>query len=155
MVSPIAGTCGNAGERFADVTPSACKRPIRICGATDGVVANIVATWPPSRSVTAGAPLRYGTWVSLMPVNFSISTPDKCCELPLPDVAYVISPGRKRASAINSFTLRAGTDGCADNVFGMRVITVIATKSRIGSYGNFGNRNALITCEENPPSVTV
>ena len=48
-----------------------------------------------------------------------------------------------------------GTDGCADSKFGMRVSTVIATKSRAGSYGSFGNRKALITCEEKPPSVTV
>src|SRR5215203_2870771 len=103
----------------------------------------------------AGAPLRYGTCVSLTPASRSISTPDKCCELPLPEVAYVICPGRAFANAINSLTLRTGTDGCAESALGMRVRTVIATKSRIGSYGNFGKRNALMTCEENPPSVIV
>src|SRR4051812_850545 len=107
----MAGTSGNAGDRVAEVTPSARKRPDRMCGATEGAVANIVATWPPSKSVTAGAPLRYGTWVMLMPASFCSSTPDRCCELPLPDVAYVISPGCALAKAISSLIDFAGTDG--------------------------------------------
>ena len=105
--------------------------------------------------MTAGAPLRYGTCVMLMPASFCSSTPDRCCELPLPEDAYVMSPGCAFANAINSLILFTGTDGCADNTFGMRVSTVMATKSRSGSYGSLGKRNALMTCEENPPSVTV
>ena len=54
--SIIVGTSGAPGKRFAPVTASARRRPEATCEVTEGSVENIIGTWPPSRSVTAGPP---------------------------------------------------------------------------------------------------
>ena len=62
----------------------------------------------------------------------------RCGWLPLPAELYESSPGWARASAISSFTLRTGSEGCATSRLGSATRFVIAVKSRIGSKGSFG-----------------
>jgi hypothetical protein len=52
--SDSVGTSGSAAERFAVVTASARSFPDLMCGSDGGTVSNIMCTWPPTRSVTAG-----------------------------------------------------------------------------------------------------
>jgi hypothetical protein len=49
------GTSGSSEERLALVTAIARSLPALTCGSDDGMLSNIESTWPPSRSVTAGA----------------------------------------------------------------------------------------------------
>jgi DNA-binding transcriptional LysR family regulator len=58
-----------------------------------GIVSNITWTWPPSRSISAGAPPRYGTWSMSMPAIILNSSPSTWSELPLPLDAKLSLPG--------------------------------------------------------------
>src|SRR5258706_14038859 len=51
---PIVGTSGSSSERAALVTASAFNVPARTCSSTGRIDRNIIATWPPRRSVMAG-----------------------------------------------------------------------------------------------------
>lgn len=53
--SATVGTSGSSGERCALVMAMARNRPACTCGRAEGVLSNIDCTWPPSRSVMAGA----------------------------------------------------------------------------------------------------
>jgi hypothetical protein len=57
----MTGTCGSAGERVAVVTARARSLPALMYSIDDEMMANIASTCPPMRSVSAGAPPRYGT----------------------------------------------------------------------------------------------
>ena len=46
---------------------SALILPALICGISTGTSAKNACTWPPSRSVSAGAAPRYGTWTNFTP----------------------------------------------------------------------------------------
>ena len=61
------------------------------------------------------------------------SSPDRCCDVPLPLDANEYLPGLAFRSAISSFTSFAGTDGLITSMFGTRAISVIAAKSFTGS----------------------
>ena len=65
------------------------------------------------------------------------SSPERCCDVPLPLEANEYLLGLAFRSAISSFTSFAGTAGLITSMFGTRAINVIATKSLIGSYGRF------------------
>ena len=56
------GTSGSASERVAVVTASARSLPARMYSIDDGMVSKPTCTCPPSKSVSAGASPRYGTW---------------------------------------------------------------------------------------------
>ena len=65
-------------------------------------------------------------------ITLNIS-PDRCCELPLPEDEKVSWPGLCRASAISSCTVLAGTDGCTTRTFETVPTMVTGAKSRTGS----------------------
>ena len=55
------GTSGIESTRFDAVTPRARTLPVLMCPIGPGRLSNSTCTWPASRSVSAGAPPRYGT----------------------------------------------------------------------------------------------
>ena len=55
----------------------------------------------------------------------------------MPGVPYVSLPGCFLASATNSVSVFAGTDGLAISTFGAMAASVIGAKSLIGSYDTF------------------
>ena len=57
---------------------------VAMCGSTELSGLNSMLTWPPIRSVTAGALPLYGTWISFVPVIDLNSSADRCCGVPLP-----------------------------------------------------------------------
>src|SRR6516225_6924394 len=67
--------------------------PALMCSIDSGKGLKITCTWPPSRSVVAGAPPRYGTWTMSTPAIILNSSPTTCCGVPLPADAMLILPG--------------------------------------------------------------
>src|SRR4029453_15419183 len=92
-VAARVGTSGKSGDRAVEVTASARKDPARICWRIEGILSKITWTWPPSRSVIAGAAPRYGTCCIFVPVIAMNISPDRCTEVPLPDDAKFTLPG--------------------------------------------------------------
>src|SRR6185437_12793106 len=82
--SETVGMSGAKGTRVADVTASARTVPPLICDITDGSVATITLTRPDIRSVSAGPPPRYGTWVNSIPAVRLNNSPHKCWMVPTP-----------------------------------------------------------------------
>jgi hypothetical protein len=66
-VSPMVGISGRLRERAASIMPSTLMRPLSMCGAAVESVANRTWICPASRSVIAGFPPRYGTWIMSTP----------------------------------------------------------------------------------------
>ncbi len=66
------------------------------------------------------------------------SSPDRCCDVPLPADANVSVPGFAFASAINSGTDFAGLFGGTISTLALVPISVIGTKLLTGSYGIVG-----------------
>ena len=58
--APIVGTSGAPGLRSREVIASARSLPARTCGIDTSTLSNIIETWPPTRSCTAGAAPLYG-----------------------------------------------------------------------------------------------
>src|SRR5262245_45639465 len=58
---------GSASERDAVVTANGRNLPALMYSMDAGMVPNMTCTWPPSRSVSASASPRYGTWIMLTP----------------------------------------------------------------------------------------
>ena len=79
-----------------------------------------------------------------VPVIFLNSSPERCCEVPLPADANASSPGFALARAINSFTFFTGVDGLTTSRFGSVAIRMIGAKSLFASYGMFGYKLGLI-----------
>ena len=80
--------------RAAVVTASAPHRARADVRQTRSVTSpNITCTCPPTRSVTAGAEPRYGTWTRSTPVIALNSSPARCGVVPLPEEAMLILPG--------------------------------------------------------------
>src|SRR5262249_40589836 len=63
-------------ERAAVVTANGRNLPALINSSDVGTLSNITCTWPLIRSVSAGAPPRYGTCTMSMPVIILNSSPD-------------------------------------------------------------------------------
>ena len=61
------------------------------------------------------------------------SSPDRCCDVPLPLEAKVYLPGFFFISAMSSATVFAGTSLFTTSMLGTRAISVIGTKSFTGS----------------------
>ena len=59
--SIIVGTSGASGERFGLVTASAFSLPAFTCGSAVVIVSNMIGTWSPRMSFSAGALPLYGT----------------------------------------------------------------------------------------------
>src|SRR5258706_15489477 len=69
--TPAAATVGRPGasaEGWALVTATALNLPDLMCGVTAGAAPNINCTWPPIRSLSAGAMPLYGIRMILTPV---------------------------------------------------------------------------------------
>ena len=61
------------------------------------------------------------------------SSPDRCCDVPLPLDANEYLPGFAFNNAMSSATFFAGISGLTTSMFGTRAISVIGTKSFTGS----------------------
>ena len=75
------------------------------------------------------------------------SSPDRCCDVPLPLEANEYLPGLALSSAISSFTSFAGSAGLITSMFGTRAISVIGDEVLApGRSGRFLYSDALIAC---------
>src|SRR5689334_5434900 len=91
--SAMVGRSGNAGERFAPLTPRALTLPSRANGAIVCKLSNMRSTCPAIRSVIAEAPPRYGTCTISVSVMYLNNSPPTCPGEPLLDDALVSLPG--------------------------------------------------------------
>ena len=85
--SATVGTSGSSGSRLAPVTASARSFPALMCGKAEGMLSNIIITWPPSRSVIAGALPLYGMCRMSTCARYLNISPDMWMLVPLPDEA--------------------------------------------------------------------
>jgi len=97
------------------------------------MLSKVIATCPPTTSASAGGLPRYGMCCISTPVIVLNSSPERCCDVPLPLDAKLYLPGLALSSAINSRTSFAGNSGLTTSMFGTRTISVIGAKSRTGS----------------------
>src|SRR6266508_3097639 len=70
---------GSKSKRVALITANGRSLPALMCSIDSGKGLKITCTWPPSRSVVAGAPPRYGTWTMSTPAVILNSSPTTCC----------------------------------------------------------------------------
>ena len=112
------GTSGTGKARLSPVTPRARSLPLFTKGTAASMVPNITCTCPAVSSVSAGAAPLYGMCSMLVRVSDLNNSPARCPVPARPELAYDNCPGRERASAINSFTLRAGSAGCTISISG-------------------------------------
>ncbi len=85
--SAMVGSSGMTGVRCALVTASALSLPALIYGETAEMEMNARSTWPPSRSMIAGASPLYATCVSFTLASELNISPDRCGGAPTPDDA--------------------------------------------------------------------
>src|SRR6516162_6894609 len=127
-VSAIAGTSGRLVMRWGDATAMSFNLPALTSGNDTPRLSNMQSTLPATRSLSAGAEPRYGTFCSFTcAIIWNIS--EVSCEVvPLPWVAYVILPGFARAQAMTSLILLAAIlSGLTTSAFGTRAMTTIGT----------------------------
>src|SRR5204862_2215687 len=113
-----AGASGATAERFAVVTASARSVPPLASGHAVVMLSNVIATWPPTTSCSAGGLPLYGMSRMSTPAMLLKSSPDKCCDVPLPLDANEYLPGLAFNSVINSVTFCAGMSGLTTRRFG-------------------------------------
>src|SRR5262249_34490521 len=89
----------------------------------------------------------YGTCVSWTPAMLMNISPARCDAEPGPEDAMLISRGLLFASAMKSCTVLTGNEFVTVTAYGCVDVTVIAARSRSGSYGRLGMRVALIACD--------
>ena len=51
----MVGKSGRVGSRLAPVVAKARNLPALMWGKAEGMLSNIIITWPPNKSLTAGA----------------------------------------------------------------------------------------------------
>src|SRR5262249_31990614 len=88
--------CRNVRQQGQAGPAHHCQRrslPALMCSIDSGTGLKITCTWPPSRSVIAGAPPRDGTCTKSTPAIILNSSPERCCGVPLPADAILILPG--------------------------------------------------------------
>jgi hypothetical protein len=83
-----------------------------MCGITLVGVWNVNCTSPLSAAARAGALPLYGTCSNWIPLFRFSSSPTRCWPLPFPGELKRTEPSFFFASAINSVTEFAGTEGC-------------------------------------------
>src|SRR5829696_3337408 len=103
-----------------------------------------MATSPEITAVVAGALPLYGTWSISTPVIDLNNSPARWPGAPAPLEENVSAPRLAFASAINSLTVFAGTEGCSASTFGTVATAVIGAKSFCTSYGSFSYRLGTI-----------
>src|SRR6266511_398703 len=91
--SATVGSSGSTSERVVLVTASPRSLPALMYSADVGTLSNITCTCPPSKSVSASAPPRYGTCTMSTPVIILNSSPDIWIVDPLPEDAMLSLPG--------------------------------------------------------------
>ena len=126
----MVGSPGAADERMAVEMPSPRTRPARIWARAVAEELNDICICPAIKSVVACAAPLYATCVSCTPAIDANNSLITCAELPLPPLAKLSFFGCALASAINSFTVFAGSDGCTINTIGAEVVSVTGAKSR-------------------------
>jgi hypothetical protein len=97
-----------------------------------GAVAELAknsGTCPPIRSVIAGPPPLYGTWIIFRPSISISSAPPRWLMLPMPKDAYDILPGCCLTSVTSSLRLRTGNAGFARMTRGTSPTSEIDWKS--------------------------
>jgi hypothetical protein len=135
--SAIVGNSGASAERFAVLTASARSLPVFTGCADDRIGAIIHCTWPPIRSVTAGAEPLSATWTARVPDWLVGIAPATWRVVALPDEAYGVPPGRAFIGATSSPTVFAGTSGCTTRTLGRSATRATGTRSPRVSYGSF------------------
>jgi hypothetical protein len=128
--------------------------PSRTSGRLDGMLSNIIVTRPPSRSGIAVARPLYGMCSMSMPVIVLKSSPDTWIDVPEPDDAKLIFPSFL-PSAMNSFSVFAGTLLFTTSMFGVVASSVTGAKSLTVSYGIFAYSAALMACVPTVPTTIV
>ena len=96
-------------------------------------MSNIMESWPPSRSASAGALPLYGTWVSCVPVASANSSPERWLPPPTPVEPYEIAPGFALAAATMSAMLFHGELARVTSTYWYTAHSEIGAKSLIGS----------------------
>ena len=112
--------------------------PAWICACALPTAANISCTWPAITSCTAGAVPLYGMFTMSTPDCILNASPAMCSDEPTEPIAKLSWPGLALASAISSFTLLAGSEGCATRIEGEVATSVSGVKSFTGSKGREG-----------------
>ncbi|MNL40803.1 hypothetical protein D3C87_1631770 [compost metagenome] len=144
MVSPMGGTPGNCGSACGLVTPSARSAPLLMCGRALSELANIMSTWPPSRSVMAGAVPLYGTFRIFRLAIIFMRSPAMCSDEPMAPSAMVYLPGLACTCDTNSAMDRAGKSLRVTSTLGTLASMLMGVKSPIGSNGSLRYRDALM-----------
>src|SRR5687768_13410017 len=102
--SAIVGMSGSDGERCGAVTPKPLSLPDLMNGIEDERLAKLKSTCPPSSPVSDSVAPLNGTWTVLMPAMLLKSSPERCTEVPAPELLKLSLPGLAFARAISSFT---------------------------------------------------
>src|SRR5712691_10970522 len=108
------GTSGASASRVLVVTASARSLPLLMWGRTSGALLNDSSNCPLTSSVVICATDLYVTCCSSTPAIFLNSSPERCCELPLPGEPKRNLPGLARAQARRPLTDLIGTLGCTE-----------------------------------------
>ena len=98
------------------------------------MLSNATGSVPPSSSGIIWPLPRYGMCCILTPAIVLNSSPEMCCEVPLPAEPNEYLFGFAFSSAMNSRTLLAGTLGCTSSTLGCVAYIVIGSKLVTGSY---------------------
>src|SRR5215203_3384134 len=91
--SVIVGSSGIEGERCAAVTANPLSLPDLMNGIADERLAKLKSTCPPSSAPSdSAAPLK-GTCIALTPAMLFRSSPERCTEVPAPELLKLSLPG--------------------------------------------------------------
>src|SRR3954471_2777379 len=115
--SIIVGTFGAIAERCLPVTASARSLPACTCVHDRYTLVIVNDTSPEMTAVKCAGDL-YGTERNLTPVSPSSKAPARCVAEPTPVCEKEIRSGDFLASAMRSFTVFAGTEGCTVSMYG-------------------------------------
>jgi hypothetical protein len=94
---------------------------------------NMTLASPLISPMMAGPVPRYGTCTSLTFAMLLNSSAARCGVLPLPEPAYITSPGRAFASEMSCVTEVAGSEGCTTSRLGESASRLTGSKSFTGS----------------------
>jgi hypothetical protein len=89
FLSPVS----RPSQRVLVVTANGRNLPALMCSMEADALSNMICTCPPTRSERAGPAPRYGTCCILTPAIIVKSSPEMCCDVPLPADAKLSLPG--------------------------------------------------------------
>ncbi|MCX7684033.1 MAG: hypothetical protein N2Z67_02040 [Acetobacteraceae bacterium] len=128
-------TSGSSATGRVPDSPIGRIRPPCTSPTAAGTEAKVMSVCRASTALMLSGAERKGTCVSRTPVICSSTAPPRCCEVPDPPEEQASSPGRARAAARMSATVRNGLSGCTTSTLGLVAISVIGVKSATGSKG--------------------